>query len=236
MTRKRKQKIHHDTKSLGSEMHDIILGLQDGLVNVLASVLVVAAAIVDTKTIIIAGLGATFAESLSMAAVAYTSTKAAKNYYQSELETEKKEIRETPEKEIDEIRDIYFKKGFRGKQLQRIVKKITSTKKLWLQTMMSEELGLSRDNHRPLRSGIIVGVAALIGSLFPLIPFFFLSPVAAVLPTLVISVLVLFALGATKAKITTGNWMRSGLEIAAIGMAAAFIGYGIGALLGIALV
>lgn len=234
--KKKSKKLHHDAGSLGSEMRDIILGWQDGLVNVLASILVVAAATVDTRTIIIAGLGATFAESISMAAVAYTSTKAAKNYYEKERETEKKEIKELPDVERKEISDIYFKKGFRGRQLESIVKKITSTKKLWLETMMSEELGLSRDNHKPLRSGIVVGFAALVGSLFPLLPFFFLPPIAAVLPTLIVSILVLFGLGAAKAKITTGNWVKSGLEISAIGMAAALIGYGIGAALGAVLV
>lgn len=236
MQRKKQKPDRHSQKSIGYEMRDIILGWQDGLVNVLGVILAVAAATVDTKTVIIAGLAATFAESISMAAVAYTSTKAAKNYYERELLGEKKEIEKMPDIERKGIKDIYFKKGFRGKQLENIVKKLTSSKKLWLETMMSEELGLSRDNHKPLRSGIIVGLAAFIGSIFPLLPFFFLSPLAAVLPTLGISVLVLFALGATKAKLTTGSWLKSGLEISAIGMAAALIGYGIGASLGAVLV
>ena len=226
------QAHNHEPNNVGSEMRDIILGWQDGLVNVLGVVLAVAAATISTKTIIIAGLAAMFAESVSMAAVAYTSTKAARDYYDRELETEKKEIDEMPELERKEIKGIYYKKGFRGLQLANIVKKITSSKKLWLETMMTEELGLSRDHHNPGKSAAIVGLSAVVGSLFPLIPFFFLSPVAGVIPALVLSVVVLFGLGAAKAKVTIGNWLKSGAEIAVIGLAAALIGYGLGAGLG----
>lgn len=229
-----KKRVHnHEPNNVGSEMRDIILGWQDGLVNVLGVVLAIAAATIDTKTIIIAGLAATFAESVSMAAVAYTSTKAARDYYNRELETEKKEIKEMPELERKEIKDIYYKKGFRGLQLFNIVKKITSNKKLWLETMMSEELGLSKDHQKPGKSAVVVGLSAFIGSLFPLIPFFFLSPIAGVIPALVLSVIVLFCLGAAKAKVTVGSWLKSGAEIAVIGLAAALIGYGLGAGLGV---
>jgi predicted membrane protein (TIGR00267 family) len=64
-------------------LHDLILGGQDGLVNVLGIVLGVAAATASTRIVLISGLAATFAESISMGAVAYTSTKAAKEYYLS---------------------------------------------------------------------------------------------------------------------------------------------------------
>ncbi|MBI4163743.1 MAG: VIT1/CCC1 transporter family protein [Candidatus Aenigmarchaeota archaeon] len=231
---KKKRPIHnHEPNKVGSEMRDIILGGQDGLVNVLGVVLAIAAATIDTKTIIIAGLAATFAESISMAAVAYTSTKASRDYYNSQLETEKKEIKKMPVLERQEIKDIYFSKGFRGRQLANIVKKITSNKKLWLETMMSEELGLSRDHEKPGKSAAVVGLSAFAGSLFPLLPFFFLSPIAGVIPALVLSVIVLFGLGAAKAKVTVGSWLRSGAEIAVIGLAAALIGYGLGSGLGV---
>src|SRR3990172_7794380 len=55
------------------DLRDIILGGQDGMVNVLGVTAGVAAASGDTRLTIAAGLAATFAESFSMAAVAYTS-------------------------------------------------------------------------------------------------------------------------------------------------------------------
>lgn len=57
-------------------LRDIILGGQDGLVNVLGVTLGVAAASGDRRLILAAGLAAAFAESFSMAAVAYTSSLA----------------------------------------------------------------------------------------------------------------------------------------------------------------
>ena len=101
--------------------------------------------------------------------------------------------------------------------------------------MMSEELGLSKDHKKPGKSAVVVGLSAFVGSLFPLLPFFFLSPIAGVIPALVLSVAVLFALGAAKAKVTVGNWLKSGAEIAVIGLAAALIGYVLGYGLGLAI-
>ena len=79
------KKLHHEHHSnAGPILSDVILGGQDGLVNVLGIVLGVGIATQDPWIVIVAGLAATFAESLSMAAVAYTSTKASKDFYESE--------------------------------------------------------------------------------------------------------------------------------------------------------
>ncbi len=224
---------HHDRAS-GSKLRDIILGGQDGLVNVLGVILAVASATNDARIVIIAGLAATFAESISMAAVAYTSFKAERDYYRSELEREKYEIKHTPDQERKEIRDIYYRKGFRGNLLSGIVKKITSSKRLWLDTMMKDELNLHEDRTtNPGKSAVVVGTSAFIGSLVPLFSYFFLPVGEAVVASLVVSTLTLFISGAVKARVTIGNWAKSGLEMAAIGMAAAIVGYAIGASLGV---
>ncbi|MBI1972138.1 MAG: VIT1/CCC1 transporter family protein [Candidatus Aenigmarchaeota archaeon] len=217
----------------GSLLRQVILGGQDGLVNVLGLILGVAAATNDARIVIIAGLAATMAESISMAAVAYTSSKAEKEYYQKELAREMWEIRHIPEMEREEIKIIYYKKGFRGKQLSGIVRKITSDKKLWLDVMMSEELGLAESRTKnPIAEGVVVGLSALIGSLIPLAPFFFLAVSNAMAWGLAVSILSLFIFGAIKSKITVGHWARSGIEMAVVGTVAAILGYLIGVLLG----
>ncbi|MBI4168226.1 MAG: VIT1/CCC1 transporter family protein [Candidatus Aenigmarchaeota archaeon] len=217
----------------GSLLRQVILGGQDGLVNVLGMILGVAAATNDSKIIIIAGLAATMAESISMAAVAYTSSKAEKEYYARQLKREKMEIETVPGIEREEIRQIYYKKGFRGKLLEDIVKKITSNKKVWLDIMMSEELGLTESkSKKPVMEGFVVGVSAIIGSLIPLAPFFFLPVANAIMYGVVVSAASLFIFGAVKSRITVGNWFKSGLELAAVGIIAAILGYLIGVLLG----
>ena len=214
-------------------IRDVILGGQDGLVNVLGLILGVASATNSTKIVLIAGLAGTFAESISMAAVAYTSSKAASEYYQKKVEEEQWEMEHIPEMEQKEIYDIYYKKGFRGKQLDGIVKHITSDKKLWLETMMSEELRLFPDEYsNPVRNGIVVGLAAVVGSFIPLLPFFFLSVKLGIIASLIVSGIALFIVGAVKAKVTVGSWKRSGVEMFIVGMLAAIAGYLIGVWLG----
>ena len=225
----------HNNPSMGYNLRDVILGGQDGLVNVLGIILAVATAVSDVRIVIIAGLAATFAESVSMAAVAYTSTKAAQDFYKSELEREKREIKEMPQQERREIVQIYRRKGFTGQLLNAIVKKITSNKKLWLETMMEGALHLSKEEFNNLvRDAVIVGISAIVGSLVPLIPFIFLPIGSAIAGSLVLSVIILFATGLVKGKVTTGHTIRSGVEMAIIGMAAAIVGYIIGAALGVA--
>ena len=217
-----------------SSIRDIILGFQDGIVNTLGLVLGVASAVQDTKIVLISGLVTTFAESISMAAVAYTSTKAAHEFYESQLEREKKEIKEIPHMEVQEIVDIYYRKGFRGKQLDNIVKKITSNKKLWLETMMAEELKLfPEDYERPIKSAMVVGISAVVGSLVPVLPFFILPVKLGMVFALALSVLMLFFVGAVKARVTIGDWKKSGFEMAVVGTLAALGGYLIGSLLGV---
>lgn len=210
---------------------DVILGGQDGLVNVLGVILGVAAASGDVRIIIAAGLAATFAESVSMGAVVFTSMRARADFYASELEREKREMREVPDVEREEIREIYRKKGFSGKLLEQIVQKITSDKKVWLDTMMREELGLEPiDMRRVVRASFIVFVSAMIGSFIPLVPFFFLSVATAIALSIGISAATLFIVGFYKAKTMVGKPMRSGLELLVIGMLAAAIGYLVGLL------
>ncbi len=217
-----------------SNLRDIILGGQDGLVNVLGLVLGLAIASQDLRIILAGGLIATFAESVSMAAVAYTSKRAEQSYYEGELEREKREIKEVPEMEKEEIREIYRQKGFSGKLLEDVVNKITANEEVWLDEMMKFELGLVPvETRHALLSGVVVGGAALVGSLVPLLPFFFLNILRisigqAIWVSLVTSALTLFIVGAYKAKTTVGDWKKSGLEIAVIGIVAAMVGYLVG--------
>ena len=229
-------KLHVEARqaSGGPLLKDAILGGQDGLVNVLGIVLGVATATNNFHIILVSGLAATFAESISMGAVVYTSTKAAKEYYYAELERETKEIENVPDLEIEEVREIYYNKGFRGKQLGSIVKKITSDKELWLNTMMTEELRMFPDEYEtPLKKGFFVGIASLIGSIIPLLPYFVFSVQHATYVAVAVCAAILFGVGVLKAKWFELDWKKSGLEMALIGTVAALIGYVIGLIFGV---
>ncbi len=215
----------------GNRLSDVILGGQDGLMNVLGVILGVAAASHDTRIVLAAGLAAVFAESISMGAVAYTSKVAERDFYFSELEREKREMKEVPEVEREEIRQIYREKGFKGKLLEEIVQVITSDDKIWLETMMSEELKLNPvEKKRPYSAAAIVFFSTIVGSFIPIMPFFFLPIQTSIWVALGISAFALFIVGVVKAKLTVGKWGRSGLQMMVIGIVSALAGYGVGLL------
>jgi vacuolar iron transporter family protein len=218
------------TMGMGRMFRNVILGGQDGVVNVLGIVLGVATATNSTYIVLLAGLAATFAESISMAAVAYTSTRAEIEHYESEVRRELKEIDEIPDRERKEIEDIYRKKGFSGNLLKQVVDKICSNRKVWLGTMMRDELGLENPSEgmSAFWQAVLVGGSAVVGSLVPITTFFFL-PVGASIPiALAASLAVLFVVGAYKSRMTSGKWLKGGLELMLIGGAAAVAGWLVG--------
>ena len=228
----KKSQSHRVSHKSASRWRDFILGGQDGLVNVLGVTLGVASATKDLGIILTAAFAATFAESISMGAVAYTSFKAEKEYYLSQVKLEEQEIKDIPQVEKKEVKRIYAKLGFHCTLLKQIVDHITSNKRHWRDLMVSQELKISAPKITPTNSAWVVGLSALFGSIIPIIPFFFLSVSLAMWASVILSSLVLFSVGAYKAKTTSGNALRSGIELASIGIAAALVGYAIGAFLG----
>ncbi len=210
-------------------MSDVILGGQDGIVNVLGVVLGVAAASGDSRIIVAAALATTFAESLSMAAVAYTSSLADRDFYQSQVEREKDHIRKFSAIEREEIRRIYEAKGFTGKQLDEIVDTITSDEQRWVDVMLAEELKVAPVHKTGLlKTAVIVGFAAVVGSLIPVLPFFGLPIWVAIWSSIIVAGASLFVVGAYKASVTVGIWWRSGLQMLGIGLVTALVSYAIG--------
>lgn len=215
-----------ETHRTGSRLRDMILGGQDGLVNVLGIVLGASAATTDPKVIISIGLAATFAESLAMGAVAYTSFMAEKEHYDSELAREKREIKEIPEAEREEVREIYRNKGFKGALLEQVVEQICSDEKVWLEVMMTDELGLAAiDSREVVKTAFMVGLSSVVGSLVPLLPYFFLPLKYSLAPSVALSALILFMMGYYKGRVTEGHYWRSAVQLAVIGLCAAFAGY-----------
>jgi len=210
---------------------DFILGSQDGLVNVLGVILGIAIASRDLTVILAGGLAATFAESISMGAVAYTSTLARRDHYLSEREREKREMDEIPHVERLEVREILERWGFEGPELEEMTDRIVSKPKAWLELMMAHELFLAPvEKTQARRSAIVVGLAAIVGSLIPLVPFLFIGEATilwGIVAALVVSAITLFVVGWFKARVTVGQPYRSGLQMVLIGIASAVAGFGV---------
>ena len=204
-------------------LSNFILGSQDGLVNVLGILLGLTAATSDLRLIFVAALAALGAESISMGAVAYTSTLARRKQYLKEVSREKAEMREVPEAERREVREIFQKWGYQDEELERLTDLIASKPKAWLEFMMSHELQLeSVCESEPRRNLLIVLSSAVFGSLIPLVPYFLVGQdvLLGAIGSVTVSGVVLFINRFYDARITVGSLWRSGLQMAAIGLAA----------------
>ncbi len=230
-------------------LSDFILGSQDGIVNVLGVLLGVAVGSWLSKEdpfriILAGGLAATFAESISMGAVAYTTTLARREHYLGEMAREKREMDTLPHIEREEIRQILETWDFHAQELEEMTDRIVAKPKAWLQLMMAHELNLAPiEATQPVRSSILVFLAALIGSFLPLAPFIGVwlaipgpgdAPAAlhariiwGSLAAVLVSAIILYAIGWYKAKVTLGRPLRSGLQMTLIGVTSAIAGFGI---------
>jgi len=217
----------------GSWLRDLILGGQDGLVNVLGIVLGVSAASTNVKVLLAAGLAATFAEGVSMGAVAWTSSRAQADHHEKERDRRLRQLQTNPEQTRRDLERIYGEKGFKGELLAQIVATIAADPKIALRTLMNEDLGLEpADDRTVTRSAIIVGLSTIAGSIVPLIPFFLMPREASIGASIGLSAIVLFFVGAYEAKTSVGDWRKKGLQMTAIGLGAAFVGYLVGKLFG----
>jgi len=212
-------------------LSDFILGGQDGLVNVLGILLGLVVAGTKIQIILIAGLAALAAESLAMAAVAYTSTESRRKLYHSEIAREQREMREVPELERDEVRVILRKWGYEGEELEEMLRRIEAKPKAWLDIMMAFELNLAPvAPDAPIKSAGVVGASTLLGHLIPLVPFFVFGSrtVLASYVAVVVSGITLFLIGWYEAKFTIGSLWKSGVRMTIIGLGSGFAGFLIG--------
>ena len=213
---------------------DFIYGSIDGAVTTFAIVAGVMGASLPSVIILILGFANLFADGFSMAAANYQASKARNEFIEMKRKQEEWEIENLEEQERDEIRDIYKEKGFRGKLLEDVVRIITSRRKVWIDTMMKEELGLIEDGKNPLHSSVSTFVGFNLVGLIPLIPFMIfmiigieLNSEAFVYST--VSVLAAFFLvGMIKGKIVKKSTLYSGINTLIIGGIAAVVAYLVG--------
>jgi len=220
---------HREEHRRTNWLRDVILGGQDGLVNILGIILGVIAGGGSNTVLLAAGFAAAMTESISMGAVGYTSSVSQRDYYRAEREREEAEVDTMPEAERQEVREIYAAKGFSGDLLDQVVETITANRDRWVATMMDEELHLQPVERADIfRSAIVITVATLIGHLIPLLPFVWLDRTPALVLAIVLSALVLFGVGVYQALTLTGDWRTMGLRFVVIGLGAAGIGFLIG--------
>lgn len=212
-----------------SSMRDFVFGFGDGVNTSLGLAAGVGGAAVSSDLIILAALVAMFTGAKAMAVQNYLAVKSQRELLTSEINRENWEIENKPEDERKEIEDIYKAKGFTGKDLKMIVDKITSDKKVWLDTMLTEELNLNLEIlGNPIKSAFRMFGAFLVGGILPIIPFFFSSGFTPLFIAIGMSLTASFVVGAVKSRMANTSLIKGGIEMAGLGTGIALIGYGIG--------
>ena len=238
-------RAHHDPQLIAQRLddgpdsvyvRDFIYGAVDGAITTFAIVAGVAGAGLSSSVIIILGFANLLADGFSMAVSNYLGTRAENQHRIKIRNRELEEIKRFPEGEVEEIRQIYARKGFEGRILDDAVDVITSDEKTWVDTMVQEEFGLSLQSHDPLKAGLATFGAFCLVGFIPLMTYVanWLSPGLidyAFGLSAGLTVIAFFIVGAMKGRFVDQGWLVSGLETVAIGGIAAGMAFGVGLLL-----
>ncbi len=217
-------------------VRDFVYGSIDGLVTTFAIVSGAHGAELSTGIIVILGFVNLLADGFSMGVSNYLGTKADRQVLERARMTEERHIREIPQGETAEVREIFRQKGFEGDLLEQIVTVITQDRKLWIDTMLQEELGLSLRGPAPLKAGLVTFAAFVVVGLIPLLPFVVVTGVGDFRPaqfavSTALTAVAFFGVGTLKNLFAAGRWHRAGLETLLLGGGAAVLAWAVGAAL-----
>jgi VIT1/CCC1 family predicted Fe2+/Mn2+ transporter len=176
-----------------------------------------------TAIIVTAGLAEIAAGAIAMGLGGYLAAKSDAEHYAKEREREKREVAEIPHEEMREVAEVFQEYGLTLEETWPIVEALRKQPKKWIDFMMRFELGLERpDPKRALTSAITIGGAYAAGGLVPLAPYMFTrDTTTALLWSIAVTLLALFIFGFIKGRFTGMRPLRSALQTALIGSAAA---------------
>jgi len=236
MSRKYEDKLHHNDSAFGKfsdYLGEFVYGGIDGSVTTFAVVAGAAGAGLESSVVIILGFANLIADGFAMSVGSYLSKKTEQQNYDKHKKVEYWEVDHLPEKEKEEIRDIYRNKGFEGELLEQVVATITADKDRWVDVMMKEELEMMEEQRSPVTMGAVTFASFVTIGLIPLLVYVYdyLSPIG-VNPFLVSSIMTSVAflfIGWLKTYVTQTSRWKGMLETLALGSAAAALSYVVGA-------
>src|SRR6202045_4328780 len=175
----------------GSWVADAIYGVNDGLGAVFGIVSGVAGATNNQQHyVLISGLAGMLASALSMGAGAYLAVKSEREVYEAEIGRERQEVEENPEEEIEEMSLFYQLQGFSPEESQRMAERLAEQPEQMGQAMAHHELGLSQHHFpSPWKSSASAAVSTAIGAFIPILPFFFMTGIPAVVAAFTVSII-----------------------------------------------
>ena len=228
------QTPHIERHFTSSEVvRDIVIGMSDGLTVPFALAAGLTGAINSTGIIVTAGLAEIAAGSIAMGLGGYLAARSDAEHYTKEREREKKEVAEIPHEEMREVAEVFQAYGLTEDETWPIVQALRRQPKNWIDFMMRFELGLEKpDPKRAVVSAFTIAGAYVAGGFIPLAPYIFShSTSAALLVSVAMTLTALVIFGFVKGRFTGTKPIRSALQTALIGSAAAGAAFAIARLI-----
>jgi VIT1/CCC1 family predicted Fe2+/Mn2+ transporter len=207
----------------GETVRDLVIGMSDGLTVPFALAAGLTSAAAASRLVVTAGLAEIAAGAISMGLGGYLAARSEAEHYAAEQRREEEEVLEKPHAERAEVAAVFRHYGLSDEQISPILASFEKNESAWVDFMMRFELGLERpEPGRSARAALTIGGAYAVGGFVPLAPYFFFSDARAALPwSAACALAALFTFGWLKGKVTTDRPLRSALETALIGAAAA---------------
>jgi len=209
-------------------IREIVFGVQDGILTTLGIVTGVGVAAGHRPTVIITGLLALLAGTLSMGVGQYLGGKSEREVVQATIDMEKAEMDAHPQDEFAEQVAYYKLKGFSSEEAHTIVSRLVQNPEIYLYEMMRDEFGIDPRiaKEYSLRPAFAMAGSYAAGSLIPILPYLVTaSPVVAAIAGLILAAMGLFAIGAFAARLSGRNPFAKGMEIVLCGAAVFVISY-----------
>jgi VIT1/CCC1 family predicted Fe2+/Mn2+ transporter len=221
----------------GNALRAAVLGGNDGLVSNFSLVMGIAGATNGQSEVLLTGLAGMLAGALSMALGEWISVKSSQELFENQMEIEMEELETNPEGEEKELALIYYSKGIPEEQAKKMAKDIMANKDLAHEILVKEELGINVEDMKgsAMEAAVTSFVLFAIGAIIPVIPFFFLGGLQAVMLSALLSAIGLFGIGSAITLFTGKSIWYSGFRQVIFGLIAAAITFGIGKVIGVSL-
>lgn len=225
----------HEKHLKSSEfISDIVIGMSDGLTVPFALAAGLSGAVDNNSVIITAGVAEIVAGCIAMGLGGYLAGKTEQEHYENELKREYEEVERVPEREIDEVKEVFADYGLSPESQQLIATELSKDKDKWVEFMMRFELGLEKPHiNRARNSALTIGVSYIVGGLLPLSAYFFTDkPSNGLMLSAILTTICLFVFGYFKSKVTGQSPIFGALKVTLIGLVAAGAAFGIAKLIG----
>jgi len=209
---------------------DAIYGVNDGLGSIFGIVSGVSGATLgNSHFVLIAGLAGMVASALSMGSGAYLAAKSEREIFEAEFAREREAV-EDNEAEAREVLSLSYQiRGLPEEDAERFVEHLAKDKEQLIKALARERLNTTEEGlSKPLVSAVSGALSTAVGALIPIIPFFFMAGIPAVIVAAIVSLIAHFAVGAAKSLITIRSWWSSGLEMTIVGAVEGVVTYVIG--------